>query len=90
MMLDKLITVVEAPAFSRRAEKLLSTNEHKEVIDHLAANPDEGDEIPGTGGIRPLSSPWIRCTRCASQPEKCIHREMYIYMNIYEYVCIYE
>ncbi|EME67941.1 RelE-like cytotoxic translational repressor of toxin-antitoxin stability system [Paramagnetospirillum caucaseum] len=54
MMLDKLITVVEAPAFSRRAEKLLSADEHKEVIDHLAANPDEGDEIPGTGGIRKI------------------------------------
>jgi hypothetical protein len=50
----KRITVVESPAFIRRAEKLLSADEHKEVIDHLAANPEEGDEIPGTGGVRKL------------------------------------
>lgn len=49
-----LITIVEAPAFSRRAEKLLSAEERKDVIDHLAAFPEEGDEIPGTGGVRKI------------------------------------
>jgi hypothetical protein len=54
MTSTKLITVVEAPAFVRRAEKLLSPEEHRELIDRLAAHPEEGDEIPGTGGVRKI------------------------------------
>ena len=54
MTSSTLITVVEAPAFTRRAEKLLSVDERKDVIDHLAAFPEEGDEIPGTGGVRKI------------------------------------
>lgn len=47
-----LITVVETPAFARRAEKLLSADEREEVVTFLAENPEAGDEIPGTGGVR--------------------------------------
>ena len=50
----KPITVVETAVFSRRADKLLTADERKEVIDFLAANPDEGDEIQGTGGVRKI------------------------------------
>jgi hypothetical protein len=50
--MPRLITVVETSVFSRRAAKLLTKEEHKEVIDYLAANPLEGDEIQGTGGVR--------------------------------------
>lgn len=49
-----LITVVETPAFSRRAEKLLSGDERDELISFLAGNPEAGDEIPGSGGVRKL------------------------------------
>jgi hypothetical protein len=49
-----LITVVETPSFARRAEKLLSRGEHADLIDMLAASPEAGDEIPGTGGVRKL------------------------------------
>ena len=49
-----LITVVEAPAFSRRAEKLLSKSEYQDLIVYLAGHPEEGDEIPGTGGVRKM------------------------------------
>lgn len=45
-------TVVETSAFIRRAEKLLSEEEHAELITYLAGHPDDGDEIVGTGGVR--------------------------------------
>jgi hypothetical protein len=47
-----MLTVVETSAFARRAEKLLSTEEHEELVLHLALHPQSGDEIPGTGGVR--------------------------------------
>jgi len=47
-----LLTVVETSAFARRAEKLLSAEEHEELLFYLALHPQSGDEIPGTGGVR--------------------------------------
>lgn len=47
-----LITVVETSPFTRRAEKILTVEERKDLIDFLAANPLEGEEIVGTGGVR--------------------------------------
>jgi hypothetical protein len=45
-------TVVETTVFVRRAEKLLSEAEHVDLITYLARNPEVGDEIVGTGGVR--------------------------------------
>ena len=45
-------TVVETSIFRRRAEKLLSETERHALIDFLAWNPDAGEEIQGTGGVR--------------------------------------
>jgi hypothetical protein len=45
-------TVVETPIFTRRAQKLLTEAEHMELIAFLAAQPEAGDEIVGTGGVR--------------------------------------
>lgn len=45
-------TVVETPVFLRRAEKLLTEDEHDELIACLATYPLAGDEIVGTGGVR--------------------------------------
>jgi len=47
-----MLTVVETHAFARRAEKLLSAEEHEELVFFLALHPHSGDEIPGTGGVR--------------------------------------
>lgn len=46
------LTVVETPAFARRAEKLLTPEEREALIFFLATHPEAGDEIPGTGGVR--------------------------------------
>lgn len=45
-------TVAETPTFSRQASKLFDEGQKRELIDFLAANPEAGDEIPGTGGVR--------------------------------------
>jgi hypothetical protein len=49
-----LLTVAETSAFLRRAEKLLTREEHEELLFLLASRPASGDEIPGTGGVRKL------------------------------------
>lgn len=38
----------------RRARAILSVGEHDDLIAFLAANPESGDVIPGTGGLRKL------------------------------------
>ena len=47
-------TVAETPTFARQAEKLLSEEERRKLMNFLAENPLAGDVIPGTGGVRKL------------------------------------
>lgn len=49
-----LLTVAELPEYLRLAGKLLSDDDRRAVIDHLAAHPRAGDLIEGTGGVRKL------------------------------------
>ncbi len=48
----RLIAVAETPLFLRQAEKVWSRDEHDEFVLYIAGNPDVGDVIPETGGIR--------------------------------------
>ncbi|ARR57317.1 addiction module toxin RelE [Rhizorhabdus wittichii DC-6] len=52
------ITIAETQAFARSAEKIWSDDERAELIDFVAHNPEAGDLIPGTGGVRKLR--WAR------------------------------
>jgi hypothetical protein len=46
-------TVIETPRFQKSARKNgLSEREVEAIIDVIAANPDCGDEMAGTGGFR--------------------------------------
>ncbi len=46
-------TVVETDRFQRDVKLLgMSDEEHDEIVNFVAANPDAGDEIKGTGGAR--------------------------------------
>lgn len=49
-----LHTVVETPEFQRGVRALLTEEELTALVDHLAAEPDTGDVMPGTGGARKL------------------------------------
>ena len=45
-------TVVELPEFRRKATALLSDSEKHRIISYLAANPQSGAIMQGTGGVR--------------------------------------
>jgi hypothetical protein len=57
-MAATLITVAETPLFLRQAEKVWSRAEHDEFVDYIAGNPEAGDVVPETGGIRKVR--WSR------------------------------
>jgi hypothetical protein len=48
----KLLTVVELDIFLRAAARLWSEDEREAFVDYVAANPEAGDLIPETGGLR--------------------------------------
>jgi hypothetical protein len=48
---------LEAPAFARYVSGYLTDDEYRELQNRLAAAPEHGDVIPGTGGFRKLR--WI-------------------------------
>jgi hypothetical protein len=52
------ITVAETQAFARATEKIWNDAELAELVDFVAHNPEAGDMIPGTGGVRKLR--WTR------------------------------
>jgi hypothetical protein len=45
---------LKAPAFTRYVSGYLTDDEYRELQNRLAAAPDHGDVIPGTGGFRKL------------------------------------
>ena len=48
------ITVAETGVFLRQAVDVWRTDEHSEFIDFIARNPEAGDVIPQTGGLRKI------------------------------------
>ena len=46
------ITVVELPLFQRLARAVWDEDEREAFVDFIARNPESGDVIPETGGIR--------------------------------------
>lgn len=49
--------VVEMPIFTAQAAKLFSDEQKHKLIDFLAYNPEAGEIVPGTGGIRKVRVP---------------------------------
>lgn len=66
-----LYTVAETPEYIRKAEKLLSAEERRDLISYLAAHPRAGDLIEGTGGVRKLR--WARGGRGKSGGVRVIY-----------------
>jgi hypothetical protein len=64
-------TVAETPEYVRRAEKLLSDDERRDVLQYLAAHPRTGDLMEGTGGVRKLR--WARGGRGKSGGVRVIY-----------------
>lgn len=51
------MTVVETAEFLRKTKLLFSRSERAELAAFVAANPDAGEIIPGTGGVRKIRLP---------------------------------
>ena len=54
----RLITVAETPLFSRQSREIWDDAGREAFIDFIARNPEEGDLIPETGGVRKIR--WAR------------------------------
>lgn len=52
------ITVAETTVFLRQAAQIWSEDEHLAFVDFIARNPETGDLIPATGGVRTVR--WAR------------------------------
>jgi len=54
----RLITVVETALFTRQAEDVWEEAEREAFVNYIAWNPEVGDVIPETGGVRKIR--WSR------------------------------
>lgn len=52
--MKNMITIVELPPFLSQIGKAIQENERDDLVDFLAKNPESGEEITGTGGVRKL------------------------------------
>jgi hypothetical protein len=73
---DRMITVAETGVFIRQARDLWTDADREAFVDHIALNPEAGDIIPDTGGIRK-----IRWTRPGSGKRGGV-RVIYFYHNM--------
>jgi len=53
-MADAPMTVVETARFLKDAKPMLSDSEREELVTFLGTNPQAGDIIPETGGVRKI------------------------------------
>ena len=51
-MRTRPVTVAETAVFMRQAGALWTEDERFEFVDFIARNPEAGDLIPGSGGVR--------------------------------------
>jgi len=49
-----MITILEMNMFRKKAEKIMSADERTELINFIASNPERGDVISKTGGVRKI------------------------------------
>jgi hypothetical protein len=61
----KLVTVAETPLFMRQAKEVWAAEEYEAFVEFIARNPEAGDVVPETGGVRKntLGQGWQRQAR---------------------------
>ena len=62
------MTVVETAEFLKHATRLLSDSEREELVGFVGANPEAGEIMPDTGGVRKIRWP-VRAWASAAAPE---------------------
>ncbi len=53
-MADAPMTVVETARFRKDVKPMMSESEHDELVAFVGANPEAGEIIPETGGVRKI------------------------------------
>jgi len=53
-----MLTVIETPTYSRKAEALLNEDEREEFAVFISQNPSAGSVVRGSGGVRKIR--WAR------------------------------
>jgi hypothetical protein len=53
-----MVTFVESPLFTKQVHDYLTDNEYAVFQEYLAANPETGDVVRGSGGVRKVR--WSR------------------------------
>jgi hypothetical protein len=53
-MARRFVTVAETPLLIRQAEDVWDDLEREAFVEFIAQNPEEGDMIPETGGVRKI------------------------------------
>lgn len=66
-----MLTVAETTGYLRKAEKLLSQDERRDLVSYLAEHPKAGDLLEGTGGIRKLR--WARGSQGKSSGVRVVY-----------------
>ena len=56
---------VEAPGFTRRLQDYLNEDQYRKLQSRMAADPEMGDPMPGTGGFRKMR--WVDARRGKGQ-----------------------
>lgn len=57
-MADAPMTVVETAEFLKRVARLMPDSEREQVVAFVGANPNAGEIVPETGGVRKIR--WAR------------------------------
>ena len=74
--MTKLMTVVETPTFLHGIKQLrLNEQEHADLVIYLSANPEKGEIVQGTEGVRKM-----RYAR-RGQGKRGGYRVVYYYLN---------
>ena len=75
------ISIAETGSYLRAAKAVFSDSDRQEVINYLAFNPEAGDVIPGTGGVRKLR--WALGNRGKSHGARIIYYFRDLNMPLY-------
>jgi hypothetical protein len=59
-----MLTIIESPLFTKLWPDYWSEEERAEFAGYIAANPEAGDLVPGSGGCRKIR--WGRASGAAS------------------------
>jgi hypothetical protein len=73
-------TIIESKLFEKQWPAVWTEAEHDEFIDWLAQNPDTGDVIPHTGGVRKVR--WKRAGSGKSGGVRVIYAKFDEYGNL--------